>query len=160
MVSSCGIRDDSSAFTNQLSGNWSLNKFECYLNGNLKESFTLDLNQQSFKLEFVGRSIEYNMSGTCNESTRASYVFSYSSMNSGFLSFVDLEVANSCDLLVVEDSSGEAINVNFQLDSSGVTDLNWQVDENTLTLLNFNSFKGTTDTCDGICNCFGIWQKS
>lgn len=156
---SCGIREDNSPFTNQLSGKWTLKNFECFLGNELTESFTIDTAGQSFELEFDGRSVDYTMTGTCNESTNGRYVFSYSSFSTGIISFTDLLIGNSCDLVVIENDSRESVSLDFQINSSVSNDLIWRVSEGSLSLLNFNSFSGTNDACDTRCDCYGVWDK-
>ena len=163
LISACGIRSDKTPFENLLSGNWQLNRIECYLGDELKETFSLNVGQEIFELEFLGRSFNYSVTGTCNTKSSGKYSFSFSSIKTGALSFYELLIGNSCVLQLVEDTSGETVDVPLQINTESISNLEWNREQaDQLSLQHFNQFQGTTNSssCESRCQCHGIWEKN
>lgn len=163
LITSCGIREDKKTLKNLLDGKWKLNKFECYQDNELIESFSLVSINETLELLFSGREIVYEISGTCNELSTAKYAFAFSTIKTGLVSFYEENLGSNCTIEIFEDATNEDVLVPIQISASKITDLIWNREvENELALTHFNEFKGTSLStgCNDSCNCLGVWFKN
>lgn len=170
IFTSCGVRNDDTAYSNPFVGNWKLAGIDCYdtnLTGSKKEIYrnnSADTNE----ILFTGRTFIYSVSegggGTCNTSANGTYIIDYANAEEGTISYSSITNSLSCSITHDELSGAVSglIPFGFITSVANTTGLDWKVSNDELTLELSTGYKGTSQNspfCASNCTCYGRYSK-
>jgi hypothetical protein len=169
IFTSCGVRNDDTAYSNPFVGNWKLAGIDCYdtnLTGSKLEIYrnnTADTNE----ILFTGRTFIYSVSGNggvCNTSANGTYLIDYANAEEGKISYSSITTSPGCSISHDSSSGATSSNIPFGFITSEIntTNITWKISNEELTLQLSTGYKGGASAppfCASNCTCYGRYSK-